>query len=90
MSLYEFKFMKFKSMLNLSMVLEVKIEFALVGQWVEVAPRKPRVGSAKSIQSCPTLCDPIDGSPPDSPVPGILQARTENSQSQTAIMFAPT
>ena len=30
----------------------------------------------KSLQSCPTLCDPIDGSPPDSSVPGILQART--------------
>ena len=29
---------------------------------------------AKSLQSCPTLCDPIDGSPPGSPVPGILQA----------------
>jgi len=32
--------------------------------------------AAKSDQSCPTLCDPIDGSPPGSPVPGILQART--------------
>ena len=32
--------------------------------------------AAKSRQSCPTLCDPIDGSPPGSPVPGILQART--------------
>ena len=32
--------------------------------------------AAKSIHSCPTLCDPIDGSPPGSPVPGILQART--------------
>ena len=31
--------------------------------------------AAKSRQSCPTLCDPIDGSPPGSPVPGILQAR---------------
>ena len=31
---------------------------------------------AKSLQSCPTLCDPIDGSPSGSPVPGILQART--------------
>ena len=31
--------------------------------------------AAKSIQSCPTLCDPIDSSPPGSPVPGILQAR---------------
>ena len=32
--------------------------------------------AAKSLQSCPTLCHPIDGSPPGSPVPGILQART--------------
>ena len=32
--------------------------------------------AAKSLQPCPTLCDPIDGSPPGSPVPGILQART--------------
>ena len=30
---------------------------------------------AKSLQSCPTLCEPMDGSPPGSPVPGILQAR---------------
>ena len=32
--------------------------------------------AAKSLQSCPTLCDPLDSSPPGSPVPGILQART--------------
>ena len=32
--------------------------------------------AAKSLQSCPTLCDPIDSSPPVSPIPGILQART--------------
>ena len=32
--------------------------------------------AVKSLQSCPTLCDPIDGSPPGSPIPGILQART--------------
>ena len=32
--------------------------------------------AAKSLQSCPTLCNPIDSSPPDSPVSGILQART--------------
>ena len=31
--------------------------------------------AAKSLQSCPTLCDPVDGSPRGSPVPGILQAR---------------
>ena len=35
-----------------------------------------RSAAAKSLQSCPTLCDPIDGSPPGSPAPGILQART--------------
>ena len=35
-----------------------------------------RYAAAKSLQSCPTLCDPIDGSPPGSPIPGILQART--------------
>ena len=34
------------------------------------------IAIAKSLQSCPTLCDPIDGSPPGSPGPGILQART--------------
>ena len=32
--------------------------------------------ATKSLQSCPTLCDPIDGSPPGSPIPRILQART--------------
>ena len=35
----------------------------------------PAAATAKSLQSCPTLCDPIDSSPPGSPVPGILQAR---------------
>ena len=37
---------------------------------------RPAAAAAKSLQSCPTLCDPIDGGPPGSPVPGILQART--------------
>jgi len=41
--------------------------------------------AAKSLQSCPTLCDPIDGSPPGSPVPGILQARILE---QVAISFS--
>ena len=40
--------------------------------------------AAKSLQSCPTLCDPIDGSPPGSSVPGILQARTQWTQGQRA------
>ena len=41
--------------------------------------------AAKLLQSCPTLCNPIDGSPPGSPVPGILQART---QEWVAISFS--
>ena len=39
-------------------------------------PSEKDAAAAKSLQSCPTLCDPIDGSPPGSAVPGILQART--------------
>ena len=39
-------------------------------------PISAAAAAAKSLQSCPTLCDPIDGSPPGSPVSGILQART--------------
>ena len=41
-------------------------------KWLSAAA----AAAAKSLQSCPTLCDPIDGSSPGSPVPGILQART--------------
>ena len=39
-------------------------------------PSSTAAAAAKSLQSCPTLCDPIDGSPPGSPIPGVLQART--------------
>ena len=38
--------------------------------------RQTAAAAATSLQSCPTLCDPIDGSPPGSAIPGILQART--------------
>ena len=41
--------------------------------------------AAKSLQSCPTLCNPIDGSPPGFPIPGILQARTKE---RVAISFS--
>ena len=41
----------------------------------DVSPHISQNAAAKSLQSCPTLCDPIDGSPPGSPVPGIFQAR---------------
>ena len=42
----------------------------------DTSTNEPLTTTTKSLQSCPTLCDPIDGSPPGSPVPGILQART--------------
>ena len=47
------------------------------GEACRPEPRLNRAAAAaaKSLQSCPTLCDPIDSSPPGSPVPGILQAR---------------
>ena len=47
-------------------MLQIKIWTQI---WVQHA------AAAKSLQSCPTLCDPINGSPPGSPIPGILQAR---------------
>ena len=54
-----------------------------VGWWVHVGSScclllltSAAAAAAKSRQSCPTLCNPIDGSPPGSPIPGILQART--------------
>ena len=61
---------------------EAEWESGLVGATIIYAIDKQQVlqdstaAAAKSLQSCPTLCDPIDGSPPGSPVPGILQART--------------
>ena len=48
---------------NRMMEVEVEIEVAAAA------------AAAKSLQSCPTLCDPIDGSPPGSSIPGILQAK---------------
>ena len=44
--------------------------------WFGIRVMVAATATAKSLQSCPTLCDPIDGSPPGLPVPGILQART--------------
>ena len=47
-----------------------------LASFVEHAAAAAAAAAAKSLQSCPTLCDPIDGSPAGCPVPGILQART--------------
>ena len=46
------------------------------GRKTEKRKKSERIYAAKSLQLCPSLCDPIDGSPLGSPVPGILQART--------------
>ena len=59
--------------------LEIQIPYDLTYVWNLAA------AAAKSRQSCQTLCDPIDGSPPGSPVPGILQARI---QEWVAISFS--
>ena len=47
-----------------------------MGKRVKGKPLFAAAAAAKLLQLCPTLCDPIDGSPPGSPVPGTLQART--------------
>ena len=46
------------------------------GETMRVQPQRAAAAAAKLLQSCPTLCDPTDGSPPGSAVLGILQART--------------
>ena len=52
----------------------IKLKDFLLGK--KVMTNLAAAAAAKSLQSCPTLCDPTDGSPPGSLVPGILQART--------------
>ena len=49
---------------------------ALEPDFVVATTHFEKAGAAKSLQSCPTPCDPIDVSPPGSPAPGILRART--------------
>ena len=53
-----------------------EIFYCLSHQGSPICKNTAAAAAAKSLQSCPTLCDPIDGSPTGSPVPGILQART--------------
>ena len=60
-----------------SLLMKVKEESEKVGLKLNIQKTKiMAAAAAKLLQSCLTLCDPIDGSPPGSPVPGILQART--------------
>ena len=55
---------------------EINPQYSLEGLMVKLKLQYLAAAAAKSLQSCPTLCDPTDGSPLGSPVPGILQART--------------
>ena len=54
-------------------VIKMQIKNTMIYHYIILAAA---AAAAKSPQSCPTLCDPIDGSPPGSPIPGILPART--------------
>ena len=54
----------------------IYLSFTATGPLTQLVLLFPAAAAAKSLQSCPTLCDPIDGSPPGSPVPGILHERT--------------
>ena len=59
--------------------LKGEISTTIIGDFntlLSIMNKTSAAAAAKSLQSCPTLCDPIDGSPPVSPVPGILKART--------------
>ena len=67
---------KFSSLHFLCCLLPGPTRLRLPLLWVGHHHRNTAAAAAKSLQSCPTLCDPIDGSPLGSPVPGILQART--------------
>ena len=68
--------------ISIKMLKYVNLEFYTPGNFskcenrIKTFLKKAAAAAAKSLQSCLTLCDPIDGSPPGSPVPGILQART--------------
>ena len=68
----------FKPFWNIFCVLIIRIVGAVgkCGSFNPFCLPTAVAAAAKSLQSCPTLCDPIDGSPPASPVPGVLQART--------------
>ena len=57
-------------------MMTAAVKLKTLTPWKEHYDQPAAAAAAKSLQSCPTLCNPIDGSPPGSPDPGILQART--------------
>ena len=67
---------KSSSKTSISDVSDVSIFFIDHAKAFDCVDHNTATATAKSLQLCPTLCDPIDGSPPGSPIPGIIQART--------------
>ena len=68
----------YKSLTIYKQCFMLEIMIKLIGKifkWGTSSAAAAAAAAAKSLQSCPTLCDPIDGSPPGSPIPGILQTR---------------
>ena len=65
-----------------SLLMKVKVESENFGLKLNIQKTKI-TATAKLLQSCPTLCDPIDSSPPGSAIPGILQARTLEKEMAT-------
>ena len=61
---------------HVTFLVETSVEFGAPRFFIFHTHTQLAAAAAKSLQSCPTLCDPIDSSPPGSPVPGTLQART--------------
>ena len=57
-------------------ITSYEFQFYSINCWLVAFSQLSVAAAAKSLQSCPTLCDPVEGSPPGSPAPGILQART--------------
>ena len=89
--IFQVGWLRFCSWGRLKLPLKVKVKSEVAQSWLTLSDPMNRslphssihgifqawvLAAAKSLQSCPTLCNPIDGSPPGSPVPRILQART--------------
>ena len=68
-----FFFSTFLSLSHIKQFFSLSLELMITQQTTQF--KLCTAAAAKSLQSCPTLCDPRDGSPPGSPIPGILQAR---------------
>ena len=62
-------------MLLFQMMLKLCVDWIYKSLHLSICEKYPAAAAAESLQSCPTLCDPIDSSPPGSAIPGILQAR---------------